>query len=89
MIRLCLETAFQFKYFRHLRSKNITTLGKMIDELKNLGKLDSAIIRTLRDLNDISSPIHHGEFGSNPLKEITRDELLPDIKKTLEVLEKI
>ncbi len=89
MIRLCLETAFQFKYFRHLRSKNITTLGKMIDELKNLGKLDSAIIRTLRDLNDISSPIHHGESGNNPLKEITRDELLPDIRKTLEVLEKI
>jgi wobble nucleotide-excising tRNase len=89
MIRLCLETALQFKYFRHLRSKNITTLGKMIDELKNLGKLDSAIIRTLRDLNDISSPIHHGESGNNPLKEITRNELLPDIRKTLELLEKI
>jgi len=89
MIRLCLETAFQFKYFRHLRAKNITTLGKMIDELINLGKLDSAIIRTLRDLNDLSSPIHHGESGNNPLKEITRDELLPDIRKTLEVLEKI
>jgi wobble nucleotide-excising tRNase len=86
-IRPCLETALRFKYFRYL--SNITTLGKILDKLEELGKLDRPIIKTLRDLNDISSVTHHGEFGEEPLKEITRDELLPDIRKTLDMLERI
>lgn len=86
-IRLCMETALQFKYYRHL--SGISTFGKMLDELHKLGKLQPDLLRTLRDLNDVSSAPHHGESEKNPLKELTRDELLPDIRKTLEVLEQI
>ena len=88
MIRPCLETALRFKYFRYVNK--IPTLGKMLDELQKLGKLDTDHLQILRDLNEISSVPHHGEQqGLQPLKEISRDELLPDVRKTLEILEKI
>jgi len=86
-IRLCIETALQFKYYRYL--KGISTLGKMLDKLLELEKLNPAMLKILRDLNEDSSIPHHGEHEKTPSKELTRDELLPDIKKTLEILEQI
>ena len=86
-IRLCIETALQFKYYRHLNG--ITTLGKVLDRLQELSKLQPDLLKTLRDLNEVSSVPHHGEREKTPLKELNRDELLPDIRKTIEVLETI
>jgi wobble nucleotide-excising tRNase len=86
-IRLCIETALQFKYYRHL--SGITTLGKILDKLKELNKVQPDLLKTLRDLNEVSSDPHHGEHKKTPLKELTRADLLPDIRKTLDILEEI
>ncbi|MBI3168617.1 MAG: hypothetical protein HYZ22_09075, partial [Chloroflexi bacterium] len=86
-IRLCIETALQFKYYRYLNG--ITTLGKILDKLKELSKIQPDLLKTLRDLNEVSSAPHHGEHKKAPLKELTRADLLPDIRKTLDILEEI
>jgi wobble nucleotide-excising tRNase len=86
-IRPCLEANLRFKFFRYLNG--VTTLGKICDVLQELGKLDTELTRDLRNLNEISSPVHHGEHDINPIREMDRSELLPYVRKTLDVLERI
>jgi wobble nucleotide-excising tRNase len=86
-IRLCLEAGLRFKYFRYLGGAS--TLGKICDILQEQNKLAADLIRDLRDLNEISSPVHHGDHDIDPLREMGRSELLPHVRKTLEVIERI
>jgi wobble nucleotide-excising tRNase len=86
-IRPCLEASLRFKYFRYLNS--VSTLGKICDVLKEQNKLDADLLRDLRNLNEISSPVHHGDHDIDPIREMDRSELLPYVRKTLDVLERI
>ena len=86
-IRPCLEASLRYKYFRYL--KGVTTLGKICDVLQEQKKLDPGLLSDLRNLNEISSPIHHGDHDIDPIREMDRSELLPYVRKTLEVLERI
>jgi len=86
-IRLCLESCLRFKYFRYLGGAS--TLGKICDVLQEKNKLPADLLRDLRDLNEISSPVHHGDHGIDPIREMDRSELLPHVRKTLEVIERI
>jgi wobble nucleotide-excising tRNase len=86
-IRKCLESGLRFKYFRYL--KEALTLGKICDDLQAQNKLSSDLLRDLRDLNEISSSVHHGELDADPTREMDRAELLPFVQKTLEVVERI
>ena len=86
-IRICLENSLRYKYFRYLCGAS--TLGKICDVLKKEDKLSEDLLCDLRDLNEISSPMHHGSHEFNPIREMDRSELLPHVKKTLQVLELI
>ena len=86
-IRLCLEAGLRFKYFRYLGGAS--TLGKICDVLQEQNKLPADLLHDLRDLNEISSPVHHGDHGIDPIREMDRSELLPHVRKTLEVIERI
>jgi wobble nucleotide-excising tRNase len=86
-IRLCLEASLRFKYFRYLNSAS--TLGKICDVLQEQNKLAADLLRDLRNLNEISSPVHHGDHDIDPLREMDRAELLPHVRKTLDVIERI
>jgi len=86
-IRLCLETALNRKYFKSLH--NTKTLGSMLDHLESEKKLGGDNLAELRELNEVSSASHHGESTINPLKNLTRGELLPDVRRTIQILERI
>jgi len=86
-IRPCLEASLRFKYFRYLNG--VSTLGKICDVLQEQNKLDADLLRDLRNLNEISSPVHHGNHDIDPIREMDRSELLPYVRKTLDVLERI
>jgi wobble nucleotide-excising tRNase len=87
-IRIALENALKFKYYEHLTS--ISSLGSMLDALAPLGKLKPGVLSQCWNLNNISSPRHHGEASQQqPLQRMERDELLPYVSETLEVLEKL
>ncbi|MBI5522504.1 MAG: AAA family ATPase [Desulfarculus sp.] len=87
-IRKALETALKFKYYKYLTGVN--TLGSIIDKLLESGKLESAIIAICRDLNRISSPVHHGETGQEqPLQSLQREEIIPFVQQTIATLEEI
>jgi len=85
-IRVCLETLLRFKYFRRLTDKQ-TTLGNILDSLTDVIATD--VMKTCRDLNRDSSLSHHGEYRIQPCQNLTRSEVVSDIKKLLEVLEKL
>jgi wobble nucleotide-excising tRNase len=86
-IRLCLEASLKFKYFRYLNGAY--TLGNICDVFQEQNKLPEDLLHDLRDLNDISSPVHHGGHDMDPIREMDRSELLPYVRKTLDVLERI
>lgn len=86
-IRPCLEASLRFKYFRYLNG--VSTLGKICDVLQEQNKLDADLLRDLRNLNEISSPVHHGDHDIDPIREMDRSELLPYVRKTLDILERI
>lgn len=86
-IRPCLEASLRFKYFRYL--KGVSTLGKICDVLQEQNKLDADLLHDLRNLNEISSPVHHGDHDIDPIRDMDRSELLPYVRKTLDVLERI
>lgn len=86
-IRLCLEAGLRFKYFRYLNGAS--TLGRICDVLQEQNKLDANLLRDLRDLNEISSPVHHGDHDFDPIREMDRSELLPHVRKTLNIIERI
>lgn len=86
-IRPCIEASLRFKYFRYLNG--VSTLGKICDVLQEQNKLDADLLCDLRNLNEISSPVHHGDHDIDPIREMDRSELLPYVRKTLDVLERI
>ena len=85
-IRKCLETALYFKYFMHFQNID-HTLGAMINVIEGKNKLTESIIVDLKDLNNVSKAAQHGEGGNNPLQDLTREEIIPKIDKTLQILE--
>jgi len=86
-IRTCLESALRRKYFMILNG--VDTLGSIITSLQNQGQLSPELIRTLRNLNDISSPVHHGGQEEDPRKEMERAEILPFVRMTLDTWKEI
>lgn len=88
-IRECLEAAIKFKYFRYLRCLEHPTLGVMLDVLERETQIDGALLGECRDLNNFSSPAHHAPDHVDPLQAVTRDEVIVEVRKTLEVLERL
>ena len=87
-LRRCLETLLRFKYFKRLTDKH-TTLGSILDALKEQGVIATDVMRICRDLNRDSSHSHHGEYKDQPLQKLERQEVVSDIKKLLDVLERL
>lgn len=86
-MRLCLETQIQFKYFKRLSDEQ--TLGCILDSLQRQNIFTPDVLKICRDINGVSSATHHGEYETQPLQHLTRQEVVSDIEKLLDVLEKI
>ena len=90
-VRICLENALKFKYFMHIThlAERQKTLGKLIHELRERGKIDEGLSEDLLKLNDFSCPQHHGRLTEDPMKNLTYTETVTYVKKAISVLEKI
>jgi wobble nucleotide-excising tRNase len=86
-IRKVIEKVLRVKYYPQFQA--INTLGSMIDHLSENEFLSEEIIKDLRDLNKISSPPHHAEESGQPLTHLRRQDIIPEVERTLEIIRKI
>lgn len=86
-IRKVLEKVLKIKYYPELQE--FRTLGPMLDYVKENGYLDNDMVSELTKLKEISSPTHHAEEHGQPITDLLRDDLLPEIRKTLEVIKQL
>ncbi|MFH1052257.1 MAG: AAA family ATPase [bacterium] len=84
-IRNVFEIGLKFKYYTELSKE---TFGDIIIELSETGFINE-IKSDLWSLCNLSNSPHHGEIIFNPLTELSREEMIPKVNKTLEVLLKI
>ena len=87
-IRKVFENALWFKYYYKLPEDKPETLSAILNELRTKNVIND-IIDDLFDLCTLSSSQHHGEIGENPLHDLSKEELIPKVQKTLILLEKI
>jgi hypothetical protein len=90
-IRKVFEIVLKTKYYRPLIPdiKAKKSFSKLLETLFNKNLLDTTLKPTLFNLCNISNGPHHGDLVELPEQKLSRDELLPLIRETFAMLEKI
>jgi wobble nucleotide-excising tRNase len=90
-IRKVFEIVLKTKYYRPLIPdiKAKKSFSKLLETLFNKNLLDITLKPTLFNLCNISNDPHHGDLVELPEQKLSRDELLPLIRETFAMLEKI
>lgn len=90
-IRKVFEVVLKTKYYRVLASdiRGRKGLAKLLGTLFDAGTLTTNLKPRLFDLCNVTNGPHHGEIVDAPSKKLTRDEIIPLIKETLDLLEKV
>ena len=90
-IRKVFEVVLKTKYYRALAGsiKAKKGLAKLLETLFGEGLLHDNLKSKLFDLVNVTNGPHHGEIVDAPSRRLTRDELIPLIRETLALLEKV
>lgn len=90
-IRKVFEVLLKTKYYCVLAAeiKDKKGFAALLKKLFDTGKLDVALKPRLFDLCGVSNGPHHGEIVDAPSIKLTRDELIPLIGETLNLLGKV
>lgn len=90
-IRNVFETVLKTKYCIALEVdiKEKKGFAKLLETLFGKGLLDVTLKPKLFNLCNVANGAHHGEIVDVPSKKLTRDELIPLIKETFFLVEKV
>lgn len=90
-LRKLFETVLKTKYYRSLVAdiKAKRGFATLLTTLFSAGLLDRALKPRLFDLCSVANGTHHGEIVDAMPKRLTRDELLPLIRESLELVHKV
>lgn len=90
-IRKVFEVVLKTKYYRVLKSqiKSKKGLAKILEKFFEDGLLDMRLQSSLFDLCSLTNGSHHGEIVDAQLQKLSRDELIPLIRETFLLLNKL
>ena len=90
-IRKVFEVVLKTKYYRSLAVdiKAKHGFGTMLETLFSAGLLPESLKLRLFNLCHITTGPHHGEIVDAPAKKLSRDEVIPLIRETLGLAEKV
>ncbi|HRK98640.1 MAG TPA: AAA family ATPase [Alphaproteobacteria bacterium] len=89
MIRETLEVHLKFKFYLHLKGRGLIGLGTIADTLQGLNKITVEHCAKIKELAGLSNDAHHGNLPAPVSATLSRDEILPEVRDTLALLEKI
>jgi len=90
-IRRIFEIVLKTKYYRPLALdiKSKKGFAKLLETLFGASQLPDDLKPKLFDLCSVTNGPHHGEIVDAPSRKLTRDELIPLIRDSLTLLEKL
>jgi len=90
-LRKVFEVVLKTKYYRVLLVdiKAKRGFATLLTTLFNAGLIDAALKPRLFDLCSVANGAHHGEIVDATSKKLSRDELIPLIRETLELVHKV
>lgn len=89
LIRETLEVHLKFKFYLHLKGRGLIGLGTIADTLQEHSKITVEHCAQIKELAGLSNDSHHGDIPVPISATLSRDEILPEVRATLELLEKI
>lgn len=89
MIRETLEVHLKFKFYLSLKGRGLIGLGTIADTLQELGKITDTQCSQIKELAGLSNDAHHGNVPMPVSATLSRDEILPEVRDTLALLEQI